>query len=79
MKTPGTFTFVLRWYGPQFVLGTTVIILSFLGLLNFQPVPPNTATQSVPEMLGIWPYIAGLATGIIMVGYTWIRARFFRN
>jgi hypothetical protein len=73
MKSPSTLAFVLRWHGLEFIGGLVALILGLLGLLNFKPDPPGLAFQSLPDMLGIWPYMLCMAVG------AWRRGSILRN
>jgi hypothetical protein len=50
-----------------------------LGLLNFKPDPPGLAFQSLPDMLGIWPYMLCMAVGAFMAVRAWRRGSILRN
>ncbi|MGM3413085.1 hypothetical protein KXR69_26200 [Ralstonia holmesii] len=79
MKSPSTLAFVLRWHGLEFIGGIAALILGLLGLLNFKPDPPGQAFQSLPDMLGIWPYMLSMAVGAFMTVRAWRRGSALRN
>lgn len=79
MNPPSTLAFVLRWHGLAFVGGIALLILGLLGLLNFKPDPPGLPFQSLPDMLGIWPYMLGMAVGAFMTVRAWRRGSALRN
>ncbi|MDE4928826.1 hypothetical protein PQH03_29690 [Ralstonia insidiosa] len=79
MKSPSTLAFVLRWHGLEFIGGLVALILGLLGLLNFKPDPPGLAFQSLPDMLGIWPYMLCMAVGAFMTVRAWRRGSSLRN
>ncbi len=79
MNKMSTLGLVLRWYGLEFGSGMTALILSALGLMNFKPDPPGIAYQSLADMLGIWPYVLGMAVGAFTAGRAWRRASAFRK
>ena len=79
MKLPSTLAFVLRWRGLEFIGGVVALILGLLGLLTFQPDPPGLASQSLADMLGIWPYVLCMAVGVFLTVRAWRRGSAIRN
>lgn len=79
MKPPSTLAFVLRFYGLEFVGGLATLILALFGLDNFTPDPPDLPFESLISMLGVWPYLVGIAAGAFFAVYAWRRGSALRN
>lgn len=69
MRNPSTLAFVLQWHGLQFLGGLAILLLGVVGWVKFEPDPPGVAWQSLPEMLGVWPYVMACIVGS---GAAWV-------
>ena len=79
MNQMSTLRLVLRLQPLEFLAGVAALILGALGMMTFKPDPPGLAYQSLGDMLGIWPYVLGMAVGTFVAGRAWCRASAFRK
>lgn len=73
MASPGTLSFVLRWYFIQFAFGLAMLAMGAVCLSIYSPDPPELPYQSLVGMLGPWPYVLGMVLGAINVLGAWTK------
>ncbi|AOZ11117.1 hypothetical protein [Cupriavidus malaysiensis] len=71
MNSPSILSFVLRWHFPPFVLGLAMVALAIVGYVDYAQTQTDTAWQSLPQMLGIWPYVGTGIVGALVAASAW--------
>lgn len=71
MRKPGTLDFLIEHRLIQFVIGCVLLTGSVIGVMTWQPDPPELPYATFTGAFGMPIYIAGAVLGFVMAAWAW--------